>query len=71
MSELLANLSVPPFLSDGLTTPSVAALKPDLPPVEPDVPGVLPLAHPASTRARAATLATATPVLRFTVFPSL
>src|SRR4051794_36974646 len=73
MSSLLAILSVPPFLSEGLTTPVDAALKPDAPfgPLVGllDVPPPPPQAD--STSAKAAELATNALVFNLTGFPSL
>src|SRR2546421_1446144 len=72
MSALFASLSVPPFLSDGLTSAVSAALKPDaaVPPfVELPPPDVPPLLHAASARTRATVPATTAPVLDLTVFP--
>src|SRR5689334_4510066 len=75
MSSLLPNLSVPPFLSEGLTTPVTAALKPEAPLVPPvllllDVPPPPP-PQADSTSAKAAEPATNALVFNLTGFPSL
>src|SRR5689334_3417491 len=73
MSSLLAILSVPPFLSEGLTIPVEPALKPDAPfgPLVELFDALPPPPQADSTSAKAAELATNAPVFNLTGFPSL